>query len=85
MLLSHNRGPDDVYVWGIRIQKGEYLMGAIEPPRPKGLTFGPCSRCHKEVMGHAVYLDGQLLCMWCDLDLVVNLSLAKLDLDKIED
>ena len=50
--------------------------------KTSNLTFGPCSRCHNTVTGHAVYLNGVLLCGWCELDIAMSLSGYK-DLDKV--
>jgi hypothetical protein len=47
------------------------------------LSFGLCSRCSKEVTGHAVYISGVLLCNWCELDMVLTLNGYK-DLDKVK-
>lgn len=38
------------------------------------LAICSCGICNPHVYGHAVYLDGQLLCTWCDLDMVVSVK-----------
>ena len=50
--------------------------------KTSNLTFGPCYRCHNEVSGHAVYINGILLCGFCELDLVMSINGYK-DLDKV--
>jgi len=37
-----------------------------------GLTFGPCKVCHNELAGHAVFIDGVMLCSWCELDMAMK-------------
>jgi hypothetical protein len=38
------------------------------------LAICSCGICNPHVYGHAVYLDGQLLCTWCSLDMVVSVN-----------